>query len=120
MDPVVLRPTGSTGTIVGEANALPEDADKLSAQLVVEAVGATPTISWKIQLSVDGLAWFDARYITDASEAAAVAVITRTAVGQDVIFVLLGDRGWRFFRLNVTANTNVTYRASAYPVDREN
>jgi len=119
VDPVTLAATGSVGVLTGETDRLPEDADKLAVQLVVEAVGATPTISWKLQLSIDGQNWSDARYITDASETAAVAVVTRTAAGQDTIFVLLGDRGWRFFRLVVTANTNVTYRASAYPVDRD-
>jgi len=119
MDPVTLAPTGSVGTLTGEKVALPEDADRLAVQLVVEAIGATPTISWKAQVSVDGTNWSDARYITEASETAAVAVVTRTAVGQDTIFVLIGDRGWRFYRLVVTANTNVTYRASGYPVDRD-
>lgn len=119
MDPVTLAPADSTGVLTGEKIALPEDADRLAAQLVVEAIGATPTISWKLQVSVDALNWSDARYITDASETAAVAVVTRTTVGQDTIFLLIGDRGWKFYRLVVTANTNVTYRATAYPVDRD-
>lgn len=115
-----LAPTGSTGLLnPGAAVTIDPDADRLGVTLTVEAIGATPSITWKLQVSLDELNWSDARYMTDAAETVVNAAIVRTTVGFDTMHVLLDDRGWRFIRLVVSANVNVTFKAEAFPLDRD-
>lgn len=84
-------------------------------ELIVEAVGATPTVTWKVQGSLDGSNWYDCLYITDASDTASAATRTATAVGRQVAFLSnAGTRMYRYFRLVTSANTNVTYSGSLY------
>jgi hypothetical protein len=111
-----LAPVGSTGTTAGlPANSgLKVNAGDLSVAFLftVEAVGATPTITYKFQGSDDGSNWFDVNYITDASDTPATAARTRTTQGQDIAWLSQsGVRQYNFYRVVVTANTNVTYRA---------
>lgn len=106
----VLAPAGSAGNQTSAALLLDPDSERANVEFVVEAIGATPTVTWKAQVSMDGLAWFDAQYVTDAVDTVAVAAITVTVVGSQVVFLRLADRGWQWVRLVVSANTNVTYR----------
>jgi|SRR5581483_3159294 len=99
----------------------------IAFQLVAEAVGATPTITWKIQASVDDLSvsdgnarWFDVGYITDASDT--ISTTTRTfgspSAGQSQVSFLSNPvaRKYRRWRVVTSANTNVTYRVEAYRI----
>lgn len=114
-----LAPAGSTGNQTTQPAQLNPDAENASVEFIVEAIGATPTVTWKVQLSDDGLAWFDAQYVTDSSDAVAVAAITVAVVGTQIVFLRLKDRDWRLARLVVSANTNVTYRAELRQSDRD-
>lgn len=115
-DVIYLAPKGSTGTSAG----FPEQGtpmDLIAFQFVVEAVGATPSVTYKFQGTADGSNWFDLGYITDASDTISQATRTRTTVGADIMWVSnpVGRR-YRGYRLVVTANTNVTYHAEMYPI----
>ena len=58
-----LAPSGSTGLLnPGAAVTIDPDADRLGVTLTVEAIGATPSITWKLQVSLDELNWSDARH----------------------------------------------------------
>lgn len=111
----LLAATGSTGTPTSGSVVLPPEADAIAVQFVVEAIGATPTITYKAQVSLDGTNWIDLPYITPASATEAQTAITRTTVGVDPVFIAQPlVRDWRFIRSVVTANTNVTFRIEMY------
>lgn len=116
-DKNLLAPVGSTGNQTHPSVWLGQAYEAVVMQFVVEAVGATPTVTWKVQASVDGQdisdgssAWFDVAYITDASDTVAVTARTRTTVGKDVQFLSNPvARRYQKYRLVTSANTNVTY-----------
>lgn len=115
LSPHPLAATGTTGNNthdpVGCSNAL-----RVAAQFVVEATGATPTVTWKVQGSLDGVNWYDLEYVTDSSDTGAAATRTATAVGTQTEWVDLAGNGrfFHFVRLVTSANTNITYRGELY------
>ena len=114
-----LAPAGSTGNLTSAGFALDPDADSADVEFIVEAAGATPTVTWKAQLSVDGVNWFDAFYVTEASDAAVATAIVQTAVGSKVAFIELGQRDWQLVRVVVSANTNITFRCELRSKDSD-
>ena len=116
----LLAPAGSTGNNTHTSIGISPVSARLAATLIVEAVGATPTLTWKVQVSIDDTSvtdanstWFDLIYFTPTTnDTAAVATRVVTAVGLDVVFPDTANdaRFWRKARLVTTANTNVTYR----------
>lgn len=112
----------ATGATTNQTSAAVEletivQVGAVAAQLVVEAVGATPAITWKMQGSLDNVNWYDIAYYTDASDT--VAVTTRTgptAAGAQVNFLDLasGSRYYKYFRAVTSAITNTTYRVELY------
>lgn len=116
-DKHMLAPAGSTGNITGSAVSLDGAYEALAFHFVVEAVGATPTVTYKFQGSVDGTNWFDIAYVTDVSDTAAVATRSMTGTGSQVAWLSNPvARKYDQVRVVTTANTNVTFRAEAYRV----
>lgn len=113
-----LAPAGSTGNVTGAAVELTNviEQAQVAFQFVVEAIGATPTITFKYQGSLDGVNWYDVIYYTDANDTLSVATRAVTTVGAVVQFLDTGNgsRLYRYYRLVPTLNTNVTYRAELY------
>jgi hypothetical protein len=120
---ILAAPVGSTGS---QTHASVELApyDTIAFQFVVEVAGATPSVTWKIQGSVDenivsdaNSNWYDVFYVTDSSDTGATTAITQTTLGAKLIFL---DnpvaRRYRKFRVVSSANTNVTYRCEAHRV----
>lgn len=104
--------TGQTGLIAAGTAAKEVDSPQqgVAFHFAVSAVGATPTITYRWQGSLDGSVWKDLAYITDASDTIAVAARTMTAVGDEFLFLANPlARIYRYFRLIVSANTNVTF-----------
>lgn len=113
-DKHALAPDGSTGNNTHAGLHVGADYDSATVQFQVTAVGATPTVTWKVQGSFDSTngtdgEWFDMGYVTDASDGFSVATRVRTAVGSDFNFL---TRPAKWLRLVTSANTNVTYKAS--------
>ena len=119
---ILSAPGGTTGTATHASVPIPAQQDNkgIDFAFVVEAVGATPTITYKYQLSADdptladGSSTFvDMNYVTDASDTAATAARAVTAVGvthQWIAYVAAAEnRKWKKVRLVTSANTNVTY-----------
>src|SRR6266545_504317 len=82
-----LAPNASTGNNTHAGKNLAPGADKVCAVLVIEAVGATPTITAKLQGTLDpdsttdaSANWFDL-WATPAGAAAEAANQVQTAVG---------------------------------------
>lgn len=115
--PIYLAPTGSTGNVTTPLKQVPVEVDTIAAQFVTEAVGATPTVTWKIQGTLDGTNFFDMPYITQSTSATSQAAIVSTTVQAIPIWFdsAAGDaRKITGVRLVVTANTNVTFRCELY------
>lgn len=107
---------GSTGTgrgsVAGLENILPGGAKAL-VEFEVEAQGATPTITFTVQGSLDGTTFFDIAYVDgDATVAQSKAAKVVTTISKTFVFVDGLDK--RFFKalaVNVSANTNTTFSA---------
>jgi hypothetical protein len=111
--------TGSTGNNTHNSVQVWAEYDALALHFVVEAVGATPTVTYKFQGSLDGTNWFDINYITDATDTGAVSTKVRTTTGADVLFLSNPvARKYQFIRCVTSANTNVTYRAEIYRIKK--
>src|SRR5436305_2242417 len=98
----LLAPAGSVGNIVGAAQAIEPDSEQLNVEFIVEAIGATPQVTWKAQISADAVNWFDAPYVTDANDNVAQAAIVANpaVVGATEIWIHVGtDRHFRFVRI---------------------
>lgn len=110
-----LAPVGTTGNVTGTAVKVVNNADRVALQFVVEAIGATPTVTFKFQGSLDGTNWYDVSYITPLTSTEAVAAIVVTTVVGTAVF--LGNsvaRGYAYYRVVTTVNTNVTFRAELW------
>jgi hypothetical protein len=116
---VSLAATGTTGNNTHAGVRLPDDACRVAFSLIVEAIGSTPTVTWKVQVSLDGMdvtdansTWVDLLYLTaTTNDSPVTSTIPVTTVTRSSVF--LDDVGSRFFRkarLVTSLNTNVTYR----------
>ena len=114
-----LAATGSTGNVTGNAVMLKMVGDAgltgVGFQFVIEAVGATPTVTWKYQGSLDGVTWADLVYTTTANAAGSQSTQTQTATGTYINFAAApATLMYSYYRVVTTANTNVTFRAELY------
>ncbi|MEW2424841.1 hypothetical protein AB0911_30375 [Streptomyces nigra] len=75
---------------------------------ITTAVGATPTCTYAIEGSVDGVNWFPVSYADPATpDTGAVATFAITSAGT-THKILRPNQPWRYLRLTYSANTNVT------------
>jgi hypothetical protein len=116
--PHYSHPVGSTGNSTGSSVSIGANYQAIAMVFTVSAIGATPTVTWKFQGSIDGTNWFDVAYITDAVDTLSVATEVDTTVSQSVHFLANPSaRKYKFFRCVTSANTNVTYNSAIYRVD---
>lgn len=120
--PTFLAPRGSTSNNSHTGVPVGDNTDKLTFRFVVEAVGATPTVTYKVQgaaipdnggtlpASTD---WEDLAVVTLAADALITTKVV-TAVGSYHTVVLPHRVNITHVRLVTTANTNVTYRCEMY------
>jgi hypothetical protein len=120
-----LAPTGSVGNQTFASQRVPNDADELNLEFKIEAVGATPTVTYKFQGSNDdgSLAdaasdWYDLEVLPNDA-AAEVLSATKTAVGVYEYTLDLHKRATSKVRLVTSANTNVTYSSEARAVQMD-
>lgn len=115
MDSFDLHNGGTTGVVTSQARTAGEGSTLAALEFIVEAIGATPTITYLWEGSFDGSVWYPVAYITDALDTLAATAKTRTTQGRDLLF--LGNapaRRYRQYRCRVTANTNVTYSSKLH------
>lgn len=104
--------TGQTGngvsTNVVDRGAVTERPALLT---ITTTVGATPTCTYAIEGSADGVTWFSVAYADSATpETLSVAtfpITTATTVHK----ILRPGHPWRYLRVTYSANTNVTNTA---------
>jgi hypothetical protein len=107
-----IIPVGSTGNGTFSMRAENADIFRAALQFLVEVAGATPTVTFDWQGSLDGSNWVSMRYTTDLVDTVAQGARAVTAVGAYPEWMYdQAGRFFRKFRVVVTANTNVTYSA---------
>lgn len=118
--PRTLHADGSTGTGTGSELTLgtldggsPFD-QVVAVQVEVTAVGATPTMTFQLEGTLDGTNWFAVARYSESSDTVDVTAVTVTAVSRTVKYVDTIKRPLLKLRVNVTANTNVTFNAKAW------
>lgn len=116
-----LAAVGSTGNNTHASVATDSDFDVLSLEFEITAVGATPTVSWLFQGSMDGgevsdanSDWFALEVLPSDAVAESAVVQTKTAVGVYESEVDLKRRPVNKVRLVTSANTNVTYESECH------
>lgn len=110
-----LAPAGSTGNNTHQGISNRDEGGVVALQFVVEAVGATPTVTFKWQGSLDGQTWNDLTYVSTSTDTLTTSTQTVTGVGTTTVFLENSQqRNWAQFRLVTSANTNVTYRSELY------
>jgi hypothetical protein len=115
--PIIAAAAGSTGNNTHSAVKVDSDYNTVAFLFYVTAIGASPTVTWKFQGSIDGTNWHDVAYVTDASDTLSVATEVDTTVSLSTHFLANPvARKYRYFRLVTSSNTNVTYRADIYTV----
>jgi hypothetical protein len=81
---------------------------------ITTAIGATPTCTYAIEGSVDGTTWFAIPYADSATpgtvSVATFVITTATTVRK----YLQRDAPWRYLRVTMSANTNVTNTIDAW------
>jgi hypothetical protein len=110
-----LAPAGSTGNATHDGVFVGGTYDAVAFVFEVSAVGGSPSVTWKVQGSLDGDNWSDVGYITDASDTISTATRAATSVGAQVAFLSNPvARKFNFFRLVTSSNSNVTYGADVH------
>lgn len=92
------------GAAIGEPGAI----------VITSTIGATPTVTVNIQGSVNGTAFYNIPYCLVATpETISIAAITITTA-VTTSYLLRSNHAWRYVKLVLSANTNVTLTADAY------
>lgn len=122
---VTLTPVGTTGTGLKTARNF-EDATRMAIEFDVEAVGATPSVTYQIKGCPPGKDatvagnYVKIAYVTeDSTIAVSTADLVLTAAGEKVVYLDgLASRFFSALAVDVTANTNITYSARVHRADR--
>lgn len=116
MNEIQAHAVGSTGNASGTVQHADGLGQRVAVEFKVEAVGATPTVSWQVEGSINGTDWFSCDLIqADGTVAGSNAVVTQTAVGTQIRYVDGLDKRWfSALRVRTTANTNVTFSSKLY------
>jgi hypothetical protein len=89
-------------------------SDRVSLLTIVTTVGATPTCTYAIEGSVDGVDWWPVAYAdfaTPETMSVATFVITTATTSRKI---MRQHHPWRFLRITYSANTNVTSTADLW------
>lgn len=81
---------------------------------IVTTVGATPTCTYAIEVSVDGSDWFAGAYAdvaTPGTTAVATFVVTTATTTRKI---MITGQPWRYLRITYSSNTNVTNTATVW------
>jgi type II secretory pathway component GspD/PulD (secretin) len=81
---------------------------------VVSTIGATPTVTLNIQGSVDGSTFFNIPYALVATPSTFVVTAITITTATTNNYILQSAQPWRFLKLVMSANTNVTLTSDLY------
>lgn len=82
---------------------------------ITSTVGATPTVTVNILGSNDGTNWYNIPYspLASAPVAYTFAALTITTAVTSLYYLMAGQE-WRYLKLNMSANTNVTLTSDVF------
>lgn len=107
--------TGQTGN--GVSTNVADRGDRFASPAlltIVTTVGATPTCTYAVEASADGVTWWAAP-IADPSAPETVSVATfAVTTATTTVKILRPNHPWRFLRVTYSANTNVTNTADLW------
>ena len=112
-DPVNMC-TAQTGT--GDSTNIVFRGNRTTggAVVITSTVGATPTVTVNIQGSMDGAAWFNVPYALVATPRTFVLTALTITTAVTTTYILQENIPFRFLKLALSSNTNVTLTADAY------
>jgi len=76
--------------------------------LITSAIGATPTVTVNLLGSLDGATFFNVPYSLVATPRTFVLTAITITTAVTTLYILQELIPWRFFKVNMSANTNVT------------
>jgi hypothetical protein len=82
---------------------------------IVSTIGGTPTVTVNLLGSMNGTTFYNVSYAliaTPTTDTIAAITITTATTGH---YVLKNTTPWRYLKLNMSANTNVTLTTTAFP-----
>lgn len=93
-------------------------ADGPGVVKLTTTIGATPTCTFDIQGSIDGVTWWNVPYALTATPTTFVvtAITITTAVTNH--YLLQTGQPWRYLKVARSANTNVTVTTTAWVTGR--
>jgi len=100
---------GDSTNIAGRHNA-----GAPAALVITSTIGATPTVTVNVQGSPDGINWHNVPYALNATPEtlSIAAIVITTAV--TTVYQLRPNHAWKFLKLVLSANTNVTLTADLH------
>jgi hypothetical protein len=110
----VALSTAQTGTGDSTNTADRRALGGAAALIITTTVGATPTVTVAIQGSADGTNWWNVAYglVATPNTVAVANIVITSAVTTN--YLLLPNQPWRYLKLVLSANTNVTLTANLY------
>ena len=113
-DPGVVLSAAQTGN-ADSTNTL--DRGPLSgpaAVVITSAIGATPTVTVNILASSDGTNFYNVSYALVATPSTNVVAAITITTAVTTTYLIEAFKSWRYLKLNLSSNTNVTLTASAW------
>jgi hypothetical protein len=105
--------TGLAGNVASDVLDRGSRSGPIGVQITT-VIGATPTVTFALEGSMDGTNWFPVPF-TDPP-APDTSLLTTIVVTTAVLTrrYLRGGFPYRYFRVNATANTNVTFTVDVF------
>lgn len=88
--------------------------DRGGAVVIASTVGATPTVTVNIQGSINGVQWFNVPYALVATPRTFVLTAITITTAVTTSYLLQELIPFRYLKLVLSANTNVTLTADAF------
>ena len=112
-DSVALQ-TAQTGNADSTNTADRGLSQRGGAVVITSTIGATPTVTVNIQGSVDGTNWFHVPYALVATPRTFVLTALTITTAVSTTYLLQEQIPWRYLKVVMSANTNVTLTTTAY------
>jgi hypothetical protein len=81
---------------------------------IVTTIGATPTCTYLLEVSADGVDWFPGLYADAATPGTTAVTAFTVTTATTNRKIMAAGQPWRYLRITYSANTNVTSTASVW------
>lgn len=85
-----------------------------AALVITSTIGATPSVTVNVQGSADGTNFYNVAYSLVATPETVVVTALTITTAVTTTYLLRPSHAWRYLKLALSANTNVTLTATAY------